>query len=88
MLKLADKRLEKIGFTKVIENNYIVSYERKVPVDNYTQRLDFCHKQNGNHLVQSYDKDLFDSKNIGNTSVGLNKYELKCCLRKLKELGW
>lgn len=46
------------------------------------------HKQSGYHIVQSYDKDLMDAKKIGNTCVGLKMYEMKLCLKKMKEMGW
>lgn len=36
----------------------------------------------------NYDPDLFDSKNIGNTCVGLTYKETKLFLKKMKKKGW
>ena len=83
-----DKKFEKIGFLKVEENKYGARYERKNEKYNYTQVLAILHKANGRHIVQSYDKNLFDSKNIGNTCVGLTYYEIKLIKRKMRQLGY
>lgn len=83
-----DKKFEKIGFVKVDENKYGARYERKDKKYNYIQCLDIMHKKSGRHIVLSYDKDLFDNKNIGNTCVGLTYYELKLIARKMKKLGY
>lgn len=88
MFKNIDKKFEEIGFIKVNEDKYGVTYERKGEKSNYTQVLAILHKANGEHIVQSYDKDLVDSKMIGNTSVGLTYYEMKLALKKMKKLGY
>lgn len=83
-----DKKFEKIGFIKVRENEFGVSYEREDIGYGYTQTLDIVRKASGRHIVQSYDKDLFDTKLIGNTCVGLTYYEMKLVLKKMKKLGY
>lgn len=83
-----DKKFEKIGFVKVSEDKYGARYERKNEKYNYTQVLAILHKESGRHIVQSYDKDLFDSKNIGNTCVGLTYYEITLIKRKMRRLGY
>ena len=88
MFKNIDKKFEEIGFIKTREDKYGVYYERTNTKYNYIQELAILHKANGNHIVQSYDKDLFDSKMIGNTCVGLNYYEMKLILKKMKQLGY
>lgn len=88
MFKNIDKKFEEIGFIKVKENEYGATYERKNEKYNYTQVLAIIHKANGKHIVQSYDKDLMDSKEIGNTCVGLTYYETKLALKKMKKLGY
>lgn len=85
MLKSIDKKFADIGFIKIKENEYGVQYEREVE---YTQVLHLIHKKNGRHIIQSYDKNLFDTKKVGNTCVGLSIYEMKLCLKKIKQLGW
>lgn len=39
------------------------------------------------HLLQSYDTELFDSKGIGNTCVGLSGYEMWLFYKKIKQIG-
>ena len=88
MFKSVDKKFEEIGFIKVKEDQYGVTYERKNEKYNYTQVLCILHKKSGRHIVQSVDKDLMDSKMIGNTCVGLTYYEMKLALKKMKQLGY
>ena len=86
LFKSTDKKFEEIGFNKGKENNHCVIYERNT--HGYTQRLDLSHKENGYHLIQSYDIHLTDDKKIGNSCVGLTMYETKLCIKKMKEMGW
>lgn len=88
MLKLADKRLSKLGFKKIKENEYGAFYERYIDEFKYTQVLHIASKESGYHIITSYDKDLFDKNFIGNVGVGLTLYEAKVALRKAKELGF
>lgn len=88
MFKNIDKKFEEIGFIKVSEDKYGAIYERKNEEYNYTQVLAILHKASGRHIVQSYDKDLMDSKMIGNTCVGLSYYEIKLVLKKMRKLGY
>lgn len=88
IFKNIDDKFEDIGFKKVEDNEYIVSYERDNRTYAYTQVLDICHKKSGRHIIQSYDKDLIDTKGIGNTGVGLTYYETKLALKKMKQKKW
>ncbi len=88
LFKSIDEKFEEIGFAKVEQNNYGVIYERENTKHNYKQTLHLLHKENGKHLIQSYDKTLMDKKGIGNTGVGLTMYEAKLCIKKMKEIGW
>lgn len=88
IFKSIDDKFKDIGFIKVKDDKYAVTYERKNDKFNYTQVVDILHKKSGNHIVQSYDKNLFDSKNIGNTNVGLNYYKMKLILKKMRKKGW
>ncbi|GAA0253993.1 hypothetical protein GCM10008922_12690 [Faecalicatena contorta] len=82
-----DEKLESIGFVKVSENEYGANFERVNKKYNYTQCVDLLHKVSGAHIIQSYDKDLMDEENIGNTCVGLTYFELKLFMRKMKQIG-
>lgn len=88
IFKNIDDKFKDIGFKKIKDDKYAVTYERKLVKYNYTQVLDICHKTSGKHIVQSYDKDLMDKKGIGNICVGLTYYEMKLILKKMKKKGW
>lgn len=88
IFKSVDEKLADIGFVKVEDNGYVVTYERYDEKYNYTQVVGILHKASGRHIVSSYDKDLFDEKQIGNCAVGLTYYEMKLVLKKMKEKGW
>lgn len=82
-----DRKIEKkLGFKKIDEDQYCVSYERKNPEYGYTQRVDLLHKKSGKHILQSYDPDLTDTKDIGATCVGLTFQELKLFTKKMKQV--
>ena len=88
IFKNIDDKFKDIGFKKVKDDKYAVTYERYDTTYKYTQVLDICHKKNGRHIIQSYDKDLYDRKGIGNTGVGLTYYETKLALKKMKKKKW
>ena len=88
MSKRIDKKFEKIGFTKVKENDSIVSYERYIPQFKYTQVLELMYKESGRHIVFSYEKG---SSSVGNgfcAVVGISMREMKLCIKKMKSKGW
>ncbi len=87
LFKSIDKKFAEIGFVKIEENKYGCEYERKDEKYNYTQTIHIKHKKSGRHIVQSYDRDLRDNKNIGNTCVGLTGYEMKLIIKKMKQMG-
>ena len=88
LFKSIDKKFEEIGFIKVQDDEYGVRYERMDECHDYVQVLAIDHKANGEHIVQSYDKDLMDQEMIGNVGVGLTYYEMKLALRKMRQKGW
>lgn len=88
LFKSIDERFEEIGFKKVRKDKYGVEYERENKEQGYVQSLCLLHKKSGRHIVQSYDKCLMDEKKIGNICVGLTMYEIKLCLKKMKQMGW
>lgn len=88
LFKTIDNKFKEIGFDKISEDKYGARYERRDENHNFTQVLALLHKQSGKHIVQSYDANLMDHKLIGNTCVGLTMYEMKLCLKKMKQMGW
>lgn len=88
MLKIADKKLEKLGFTKLEENKYGATYSRYNNEFNYGHKVAILHKKSGRHILQSYDSNLHKVDGIYiNEEVGLTYEELKWFARKMKELG-
>ena len=87
LFKNVDEKLAEIGFIKIRENEYGVVYTRKNEEYKYTHTVSILHKSSGRHILQSYDADLFDTKNIGNTCVGLTGYEMKLFLKKMRKIG-
>lgn len=87
IFKTVDDKLADIGFAKIKEDEYGVSYERENSKYNFTQSVDILHKASGRHILQSYDNELMDQKKIGNTCVGLTGYEMKLFLKKMKQIG-
>ena len=87
LFKNVDEKLAEIGFIKIKENEYGVVYTRKNEEFKYTQTVSILRKSSGSHILQSYDADLFDTKNIGNISVGLTGYEMKLFLKKMRKMG-
>ncbi len=88
IFKTVDEKFEEIGFIKIEENEYGVHYQRADKYYSFVQTLYLCHKKSGQHIVQSYDENLIDTKGIGNTCVGLTMYEMKLCIKKMKQKGW
>lgn len=82
-----NKRLRLIGFHKLYENPTGCRYERNVPEYNYTQIVDITQQAVWKEFkIQSYDRDLFDEKHIGNTCVALSLYEVKLFYKKMKQM--
>ena len=86
LFKTVDQRFKDLGFVKVVDDQYVVVYERPCP--RYTHVLALVHKAKGLPLIQSYDKNLFDEEKIGNTCVGLTYLETKLALKKMRKKGW
>mgnify|MGYP003319390323 CR=1 FL=1 len=88
MFKSVDKKLEEIGFMLVQDCDTHVHYERRDTKFNFTHTVMLTYKNNGKHILQSYDENLMDSKGIGNTCVGLTYSETKLFMKKMKKKGW
>jgi hypothetical protein len=88
LFKTVDEKFKEIGFKKFEENDYFVRYQRYDKKYKFTQTLDLYHKESGKHIAYSCDENLSDTKGIGNTCVGLTMYEMKLCIKKMKQMGW
>ena len=85
-MKTIDDRIAELGFTKIEENEYRVSYERYDERYKYMQNVDILHKASGKHILQSYDKDSCTSDLHSGTGVGLTYSELRLFTKKMKLL--
>lgn len=83
MIKNADKRLKKLGFTKIEENRYVVIYERENATYGYTHEVDIIHKYNKENIVISSVKGL--NSDGFNNAVGLTANEMKFFRKKMIE---
>lgn len=87
LFKTTDEKLSDIGFEKLSEDKFGCEYERieHAELYRYRHKVVILHKKSGKHIIQSYDPDLMDDKNIGCTCVGLTRYEVKLFLKKMVE---
>jgi len=88
LIKTIDEQFLEVGFSKTEDTEYAVVYQRYDTDYEYTHEICILHKENGRHLVQSYDPALFDTENLGCTNVGLTSHELKLIYKKMREKGW
>ena len=89
LFRIADKRLPEIGFIKVEESETMTIFRRVNKKLGYTQYLDLIRGGDGQHIALSYDRGLRNRRDhIGNNADGLTMYEMKLCIRKMRELGW
>ena len=88
LFKTTDEKLAELGFVKTYESKNGVEYKRNNAEFDFVQTVALLHKSSGYHIIQSYDEDLCDTKGIGNTCVGMEIYELKLFMKKMKEIGW
>lgn len=86
LLKNIDNRLKDIGFIKIEEDGHGALYERKNEEYSYIQRLDLMHKNNGSHVIQSYQKNV--NSDGFNNMIGLTMYETKLAIKKMKRMGF
>lgn len=84
LIKTIDERFAEIGFTKVSESKYYVSYERMTE-HGYVQCLDIVRKESDLHLIQSYEKGV--NADGFNNCVGLTMYEARLCCAKMRKMG-
>ena len=86
MFKSIDDKIKGYGFNQTVANEHCYEWRRFNHEFEYTQVVTFTRKQSGEHIFQSYDPELTDTKNIGNTCVGLTYWELKVFLKKFKQV--
>lgn len=88
IFKNVDDRLKELGFLKMEnETEYGVYYFRIVPInsyDSYIHRLDIIHKNNGRHLIQSYEETT--NSDGFNNMVGLDYETMKLAMKKYRQL--
>ena len=89
LFRIADKKLAEIGFIKVEENETMTMFRRVNKKLGYTQHLALIRDEDGQHIALSYDRGLRNRRDrVGDNADGLTVYEMKLCVRKMRELGW
>lgn len=86
LFKSTDEKLRDLGFIKTEQSGHGAFYVRHEP-EGYIHVVALARKQSGRHIIQSYDKDLFDVNCTGNVCVGLTYREARLFLRKMREIG-
>ena len=86
LFKTVDEELRAIGFVKIDEDKHGATFERYNKVLNYTQVVSIMYKEFGNHIIQSYDKNLMDDKKIGNCCLVLTYREMILFLKKFSKI--
>lgn len=85
LFKSVDDKLKDLGFEKMNENEYGVTYEKEISVGGkYRHVISIVQKSNGNHLIQSYEKEINSDKL--NNAVGLTYKETKLAMKKYRQL--
>lgn len=79
-----DKKLEKLGFIKRVENKHGAAYTRANDEYSYIHCLVILRKANGDHIIQSYQRRV--NSNGFNNVVGLTYKEMKLALKKYRHL--
>lgn len=85
-----DKKFEKLGFAKILENKFGVEYNKYIEEFDYSHVIIIMHKKSGEHIIQSYQRQL-NSDGLNNC-VGMTFKETKLVIRKYREMkrkyGW
>lgn len=84
IFKSIDDMLKDFGFLKTVETKYGVSYEKNKTEFNYIHCLDIRRKENGQHLIQSYQRKT--NADGYNNCVGLTYAEMKLVMKKYKQM--
>lgn len=84
LLSRTDRKLEKLGFKKIRESKYGVTYERYNEEYSYTQAIEIYEKASGEHMIISYQSGV--NANGYNNAVGLTYRETKLVMKKYREL--
>lgn len=86
--RISDKKLGKLGFSKVHESPVVIEYERNNVVYNHMHTVDIGHKANGRNVIISYVSGEANTSKEYNDSVGLTGVETKWFLIKMISIGW
>lgn len=85
LFRNVDEKLKDLGFRKVNENEFGVSYIKEASIAaKYNHVISIVSKLNGNHLIQSYEEKV-NTDNFNNV-VGLTYKETKLAMKKYRQL--
>ena len=79
-----DKKFEKLGFAKILENKFGVEYNKYIEEFDYNHVIMILHKKSGEHIIQSYQRQL--NSDGFNNCIGMTFKETKLAAKKFKEM--
>ena len=79
-----DKKFEKLGFAKILENKFGVEYNKYIEEFDYNHVIQILHKKSGKHIIQSYQTPL--NSDGFNNCVGMTFKETKLTMKKFREM--
>lgn len=85
--KIADKKLEKMGFKKVSESESIIHYSRENTIYKFTQIVDIGSNFEKRHYIMSYVDGKANTSRLFNDAVRLTGIETKWFLIKMMSAG-
>lgn len=85
--RIADKKLENLGFKLIKENNHAIVYQRQNDAFGFTHEVAISHKNSGTHLIMSYVSGDANTSTQFNDVVGLTGIEVKWLLIKMVSVG-
>lgn len=84
IFKSVDDKLKALGFVKNAEDRHGVVYRRWNEELGYAHRLDIYPKQDGNHMIYSYQEGV-NLDGLNNTAA-LTYKEMKLAMKKCRQL--
>jgi len=82
--KSVNQKIKELGFEKNYESDLVVQFQRKDKQFDFIHGVDIVHKQTGNHIIQSYQKDSPCEK--FDYMVGITFDECKLFLKYAKKI--
>ena len=80
-IRTVDDKIQKLGFTKIKENEHEILYERYNDKNHYTQVVRISPK----YTLKSYYREVDDTDTLVDPCIGLNCKEMKLFIKKMNQ---